>query len=121
MNLLLTHEEPTPTELMTGCAFAGIAMDKWNKTKKCTFTSSFNENYKNRVKRKKTPRNQKLAAARRLFPPMEEILDSLLHALWFVHHGHGFVLQRSVSHAVVNVFILLEHPELHLRLHPHRL
>lgn len=52
---------------------------------------------------------------------MEEILDSLLHALWLVHHGHRFVLQGSVSHAVVNIFILLEHPELHLRLHPHRL
>lgn len=34
MNLLLTHEAPTSIELMTGCGFAGIAMDKPNKNEK---------------------------------------------------------------------------------------
>lgn len=54
-----------------------------------------------------------------LLPPVKEILDSFLHRLGFMHHGHWFVLQSSVSHTVVNVFILLEHPQLHFCLHTH--
>lgn len=52
---------------------------------------------------------------------MEEILDPLIHRLGLVHHGHGFALQSRVSHAVVNVLVLLEHPQLHLCLYAHRL
>lgn len=50
---------------------------------------------------------------------MEEILDAFLHGFGFMHHGHGSVLQRCLSHAVVDIFILLEHPQLHLCLHAH--
>lgn len=59
------------------------------------------------------------AAVLRSLPPVEEILNSILHGLGFVHHRHRFVLQCGVSHTVVNVFVLLEHPQLHLRLHAH--
>lgn len=61
------------------------------------------------------------AAVLRSLPPVEEVLNSVLHGLGFMHHRHRFVLQCSVSHTVVNVFVLLEHPQLHLRLHAHSL
>lgn len=56
-----------------------------------------------------------------LLPPVEEILDPLLNRLGFVQHGHGFVFQGRFSHAVINILVLLEHPQLHLCLHAHRL
>lgn len=33
--------------------------------------------------------------------------------------SHGLVLQGSLSHAVVDMLILLENPQLHLSLHTH--
>ena len=52
-------------------------------------------------------------------PPVEEVLDSVLYRNGFVHHGHGSVLQCCFSHAMVDVLVLREHPELHLCLHAH--
>lgn len=53
--------------------------------------------------------------------PVKEILDPLVHGPGFMHHGHWLVLQSRLPHAVVNILILLEHPQLHLRLHAHGL
>lgn len=62
-----------------------------------------------------------LTAVLSLLPSVKEVLDSVLHTLGLMHHAHWFVLQGSVSHAVVNVLVLLEHPQLHLCLHTHGL
>lgn len=66
-------------------------------------------------------KNPCLAAVQSSFPPVEKVLDPILHTLGLVHHAHGFVLQSGVSHAVVNILVLLEHPEFHLCLHTHSL
>lgn len=44
---------------------------------------------------------------------------------WFIarlsHDLHGLVVQGSLSHLVIHEFVLAEHTQLHLCLHPHGL
>lgn len=57
-------------------------------------------------------------AAVRSFPP-EEVLDAFLYGLR--PHAHWLVLEGRLSHAVVDVLVLLEHAQLHLCLPAHGL
>lgn len=51
--------------------------------------------------------------------PAEEVFDALIG--WFSHHSHWLVLQRRITHLVINVLVLFKHAQLHLCLHAHGL